>query len=127
MNRSFRRILVALDASEHSQAALDAAARKHQLRSSFKLSRGNVVAELVVLLCGADEDLVDLRARADKALNEDGFSAQFDDLRPQRIGLLSALLRRQDCGLLVIAHDNALIEARDDLLGELGLPVLLTK
>ena len=84
-------------------------------------------ADLVVLLCGTGDQLLQLRERAQQVLAKEGVSAEFDDIRPDRIGMLPALLHRHDCRFLVIPHDSELIDGRDELLSDLALPVLLTR
>ena len=112
-----RSLLVVFDRSPGSERAL---------AGGLELARRRE-ADLVVLLCGAGDQLLQLRERAQEVLAKEGVSAEFDDIRPDRIGMLPVLLRRHDCRLLVIPHDSELIDGRDEFLSDLALPVLLTR
>jgi nucleotide-binding universal stress UspA family protein len=116
-SRAGRSLLVIYGKSPGSERALE---------YGLELARRRE-AELVVLLCGAGDELPGLRERAERTLVEQGARAQFDDIRPNRISVVGSMVSRYDCGLLVIPHDCELIEGHQELLGEVGCPLLLTK
>ena len=84
-------------------------------------------ADLVVVLCGREEELPALRQRAAEELMKAGAKAVFETIAPERFDDLNAIMERRDGGLLVIGRDCELIEGREDQLGDLVSPLLLAR
>ena len=84
-------------------------------------------AALVVLLCGAADARPRLEAQARQIVEGAGLKAVFEVVEPGAFDALDGMLRRHDCGLLVIGRDCELIEGRDEQLGDLEVPVLLAR
>ncbi len=80
---------------------------------------------LLIALVGAAATRQRLRERIEPALraNPRATVVELDD-GPVA---LRALAQRYDCGLVLIAHDSAVLARDPELLGELGYPILVTR
>ena len=119
--RAGQSVLAVFDGSEQSRTsltyALDVAKRRE--------------VGLTILLCGVADVLIELRDQAMQAFNEEAGEpapkVTFDDIHPDSSGALSDVVKRHDCGLLVIPRNNALVANQDEVLRNVHCPVLLTK
>lgn len=112
--RSGKRVLVLHTNSADSAAGLDLALELARRRG----------AELVVLPCGASEQL---RADLDARLQQAGTQVRVGATAPESFRELAGIIRALDGGLLVAAEDCPLMAGHDDEFDRLGCPVLLAR